>query len=110
MPPPPSTSQVSLPSQIGAMLFIITSRSARLRANGNKMPTPRSNPSSSTYMNTLKAMMPLQIRGRSSTGPPSPYSAGAAAGGAPAAAARCRPSCSGTSSCSLGPSRTARQA
>ena len=43
--PPPSTSQVSLPSQTGATLFIITSRSSSRAANGKRMPTPRSNPS-----------------------------------------------------------------
>ena len=35
---PPSTSQVSLPSQTGATVFIITSRSASSGANGNRMP------------------------------------------------------------------------
>jgi len=49
---PPSTSQVSLPSQIGATEFIIMSRAASFGARRNKMPTPRSNPSINTYMKT----------------------------------------------------------
>src|SRR5438132_571704 len=49
---PPSTTQVSLPSQIGATEFIMMSRATSLGARRNRMPTPRSNPSISTYMKT----------------------------------------------------------
>jgi hypothetical protein len=45
---PQKTSQVSLPSQIGAIVFMISSRSAASRAKPCSMPTPRSKPSSRT--------------------------------------------------------------
>src|SRR5437867_4819325 len=63
---PPSTSQVSLPSQIGATEFIIRSRLASSGANGDRIPTPKSKPSSSTYMNTPSARMPAHKGTRSS--------------------------------------------
>src|SRR5262245_45634291 len=44
----------------------ICSRSWSLRANGNRMPTPRSKPSRITYIATAMPMMPAQISGRSS--------------------------------------------
>src|SRR4051794_11480331 len=51
-PPPPSTSQVSLPSHTGATEFIAVSRSLPTPNTGNRMPMPRSKPSITTYMNT----------------------------------------------------------
>src|SRR6266446_3227564 len=56
MPAPPSTSHVSLPSQNGAMEFIIWSRSRSVSANGNNMPIPRSKPSRITYIATAWAI------------------------------------------------------
>jgi len=47
-PMPPKTSQVSLPSQIGAIVFMIVLREAASGAKPNSMPTPRSKPSSRT--------------------------------------------------------------
>src|SRR6266853_2068030 len=64
MPAPPSTSQVSLPSQNGATEFIIWSRSRSVSANGNKMPIPRSKPSRITYIATASPMIAAQITGR----------------------------------------------
>src|ERR1700704_7211941 len=64
MPAPPSTSQVSLPSQNGATEFIIWSRSRSVSANGNKMPIPRSKPSRITYMATASPMIAAQMTGR----------------------------------------------
>src|SRR5687768_5023529 len=61
-PAPPSTSQVSLPSQIGATEFIATSRSSSVVRKGNKMPMPSTNPSSSTYMKTPKPMIQYQMK------------------------------------------------
>src|SRR6266571_4572905 len=63
---PPITSHVSLPSQIGATESIMASRLASSGANGARMPTPRSKPSRSTYMNTPKASMPAHNGTRSS--------------------------------------------
>jgi len=54
---PPSTSQVSLPSQTGATVFIIRSRSLSSGKNGKTMPMPRSKPSSTTYMKRPSAMI-----------------------------------------------------
>ena len=55
-PMPPSTSHVSLPSQIGATEFMISvARRLVRRRTANSMPTPRSKPSSSTYMKTASA-------------------------------------------------------
>src|SRR5678816_3507116 len=51
-PMPPRISQVSLPSQTGAIVFIISVRASSSRASGDRMPMPRSKPSSRTYMNT----------------------------------------------------------
>src|SRR5690606_38405840 len=65
-PAPPNTIHVSLPSQMGATVFIITSRSPSLGKNGNKMPIPRSKPSITTYISTPKAIMPAQINDKSS--------------------------------------------
>src|SRR5688572_18458745 len=62
---PPITSHVSLPSHTGATEAIIVSRAASSGANGKSMPTPRSKPSSSTYMNTLNARITVQIGTRS---------------------------------------------
>src|SRR6266704_2729489 len=62
---PPSTSQVSLPSQIGATEAIIRSRAPSPGANGKRIPTPRSKPSSSTYMKTANARISVQIGTRS---------------------------------------------
>src|SRR5690606_35084528 len=64
-PPPPSTSHVSLPSQIGATEFIIVSRSSSVGTDWNRMPMPRSKPSISTYMKTAKAITAPEISGRS---------------------------------------------
>ena len=50
------TSQVSLPSQNGATEFIIWSRWLSSRKYGNRMPMPRSKPSSTTYSATASAM------------------------------------------------------
>ena len=44
----PRMSQVSLPSQIGAIEFITSSRALRSGAKLWSMPTPRSKPSSAT--------------------------------------------------------------
>ncbi len=60
-PPPPSTSQVSLPSHTGAMEFIAVSRSRPTPNTGNRMPMPRSKPSMTTYMNTANARMAAQM-------------------------------------------------
>jgi hypothetical protein len=62
---PPSTSQVSLPSQNGATEFIIRSRSVSLGAKMNRMPTPRSKPSMTTYIITLNATARPSNVGRS---------------------------------------------
>ena len=56
-PPPPSTSQVSLPSHTGAIEFMAVSRSRPTGSRENSTPMPRSNPSMTTYMNTAKARM-----------------------------------------------------
>src|SRR6056297_2864983 len=66
-PAPPSTSQVSLPSHTGATEFIMVSRPSSLGAKGKRIPTPRSNPSISTYMMMPKPIMNAQIRGRSNS-------------------------------------------
>src|SRR5688572_15704585 len=63
---PPITSHVSLPSHTGATEAIIVSRAASSGAKGKSIPTPRSKPSSSTYMNTLIARIAVQIGTRSS--------------------------------------------
>jgi hypothetical protein len=63
-PAPPSTSQVSLPSQNGATEFIIWSRARSLSANGNRIPMPRSNPSRITYIATAQPMIAAQMTGR----------------------------------------------
>src|SRR6187402_1456310 len=65
-PPPPSTSQVSLPSQTGAIAFIAVSRSRPTSKRVNNMPMPRSNPSITTYIATANAMMNAQMIVRSS--------------------------------------------
>jgi hypothetical protein len=44
-PRPPRTNQVSLPSQIGAIVFMILLREDASGARPNSMPTPRSKPS-----------------------------------------------------------------
>ena len=62
---PPRTSQVSLPSQTGATLFTITSRSSASRTNGNRMPMPRSKPSITMYISVAKTIMTNQITDRS---------------------------------------------
>src|SRR5665213_2566610 len=62
---PPSTSHVSLPSHTGATVFIIRLRSSSLAAVTDSTPTPRSKPSSSTYMNTPTPMISVQIGTRS---------------------------------------------
>src|SRR5580704_7236320 len=67
-PAPPSTSQVSLPSQTGATVFIITSRFCCSGKNGNRMPMPRSKPSSTTYINMPSAIIAAQVRVRSMSG------------------------------------------
>src|SRR6185437_5593340 len=64
-PMPPRISHVSLPSQIGATVFIISVRASSSRASGKSMPTPRSNPSSSTYMKTPTPRMTVQTGTRS---------------------------------------------
>src|SRR5690606_25044489 len=64
-PAPARISQVSLPSHTGATEFIITSRASSSGAKGNRMPTPRSKPSISTYIMMLKAMITAQIMLRS---------------------------------------------
>src|SRR5690606_19020852 len=64
-PAPPSTSQVSLPSQTGATVFIMTSRSAASGKNGNSRPIPRSKPSITTYIITPNRMMMAHSSGRS---------------------------------------------
>ncbi len=61
-PTAPRTSQVSLPSQKGEMDAIINSRSAVEGAARDRMPTPRSKPSSTTYIKMPTAMMVIQIR------------------------------------------------
>src|ERR1700716_2297650 len=63
MPAPPSTSQVSLPSQNGATEFIIRSCSCSVCANGNN-PIPRSKPSRITYIATANPISAAQITGR----------------------------------------------
>src|SRR3954463_3291540 len=65
MPMPPMTSQVSFPSHTGATEAIIALRASSSGARGKRMPTPRSNPSSSTYMKTLSARITVQIGTRS---------------------------------------------
>src|SRR5665213_3798060 len=62
---PPSTSHVSLPSHTGATVFIIRLRSSSLPAVTDSTPTPRSKPSSSTYMKTPTPMISVQIGTRS---------------------------------------------
>src|SRR3954471_2206344 len=62
-PPPPSTSQVSLPSQIGATDIIMRSRQFSFFADANRIPTPRSKPSTMTYIATAKAMNQAQTSG-----------------------------------------------
>src|ERR1700681_46960 len=64
-PRPPSTSHVSLPSQIGATEAITRSRASSPGANGKRIPTPRSKPSSSTYMKTAKARISVHTGTRS---------------------------------------------
>src|SRR6185437_14034306 len=82
-PMPPRISHVSLPSQIGATVFIISVRASSSRASGNRMPTPRSNPSSSTYMKTPTPRMTVQTGTRSSgIAFPSAFRAGERACGA----------------------------
>ena len=39
-PMPPITSHVSLPSQIGATVFMMSVRASSSAANGDRMPTP----------------------------------------------------------------------
>src|SRR5882757_502270 len=62
---PPSTSHVSLPSQTGATVLTMVSRSPLSRTKGNRMPMPRSKPSMTTYIIKAKAMMTAQMIGRS---------------------------------------------
>ena len=62
-PAPPRTSQVSLPSQIGAAVFIMWSNSPSVLAVGARMPSPSTTPSNSTYISTLKPTMPNQTTG-----------------------------------------------
>src|SRR4051794_7386014 len=62
-PPPPSTSQVSLPSEIGATDIIMRSRQFSFFADANRMPTPRSKPSTITSIATAKAMNQAQTSG-----------------------------------------------
>ena len=62
-PAPPSTSQVSLPSQMGAAVFIIRSTSCSSRANGASMPSPSTKPSSTTYISTPKPITPNHTTG-----------------------------------------------
>src|SRR5690349_22372592 len=64
-PMPPRISHVSLPSQIGATVFIISVRVSSSCPSGARMPTPRSKPSSSTYMNTPTPRMTVQMGTRS---------------------------------------------
>ena len=47
-PSPPKISQVSLPSQTGAIEFITVARAASPRTSPYSMPTPRSKPSKTT--------------------------------------------------------------
>ena len=63
-PAPPSTSQVSLPSQNGATVLTIRSRWRSCRKAGNRMPMPRSKPSRITYMATATPISAAQITGR----------------------------------------------
>src|SRR5690349_15264392 len=60
-PPPPSTSQVSLPSHTGAMEFIAVSRSLPTGKAPNITPMPRSKPSMTTYMKTANPRIPAQM-------------------------------------------------
>src|SRR5690606_32685401 len=62
-PAPPSTSQVSFPSQIGAAVFIMWSSWPSSSANGARMPRPSTKPSSSTYISTPKPITPNQTTG-----------------------------------------------
>ncbi|MNY07083.1 hypothetical protein D3C86_1398680 [compost metagenome] len=54
-----------MPSQTGATVFIITSRSVLPGMNGKRMPMPRSKPSMTTYIMMPKMMITAQISGRS---------------------------------------------
>jgi len=62
-PAPPSTSQVSLPSQMGAAVFIMWSSCFSSSANGARMPRPSTKPSSSTYISTPKPITPNHTTG-----------------------------------------------
>ena len=55
---------------LGATLFIISVRVSSSGASGARMPTPRSKPSSSTYMNTPAPRMTVQTGTRSICMPP----------------------------------------
>ena len=66
-PPPPRTSHVSFPSQKGAIEFIIRSRHESEGAKGKRMPTPRSNPSNTTYRNIAVEIKANQTSGKSIT-------------------------------------------
>src|SRR5215212_5160352 len=62
-------SQVSLPSQTGATESIIRSRQLSDRAEVNRIPTPRSKPSTITYIATATARSPDQIKGSQKASP-----------------------------------------
>src|SRR5579862_51768 len=64
-PIPPRISHVSFASQIGATVFMMSVRLSSSGASGARMPTPRSKPSSSTYMKTPPARMTVQTGTRS---------------------------------------------
>ncbi|MNC84283.1 hypothetical protein D3C75_1387500 [compost metagenome] len=54
-----------MPSQTGATVFIITSRSRASEISGKRIPSPRSKPSIITYIIRPKAMMTPQMIDRS---------------------------------------------
>src|SRR5690242_1262734 len=56
-PPPPRINHVSLKSQTGTTELIIRLHDSESRRSRNIIPTPRSKPSSSTYINTTSAKM-----------------------------------------------------
>src|SRR4029453_8909578 len=63
--PPPTTSQTSLPSQIGPMLLSDTRRSSSVcAAKGCRIPTPMSNPSRITYPAMIATNSPNQRSAR----------------------------------------------
>ncbi len=57
----PPSSQVSLPSQTGATLLTITSRSSPSCTTLNSIPIPKSKPSITIYISVAKTMMTNQI-------------------------------------------------